>query len=212
MTRHTRVAALLALLVAFAAVVPAGVVAQEDSIWDGFGDDDEDVSITERVSIVNEEIGAYLDKAQYTAASFTTEETEADRAERYGTEFADTYREHNETLETYANSRFSGNASEYDVIAFEFTVGDATANRYLIADANDSTANFSNSRVVNATDRSVDYEIGLNEFAAKNAPAELEYFASEYAAEDRDIDTKLLVRMSKRYGGDITLPEEIEWP
>lgn len=199
------------MLVAVAGVAP-GVAAQESSIWDSFDAEDDDISVLERVSIANAEIMATLDKLQYRAASVTTDESGADRADRYANDFTDTYAEHNETLESYANSRFSGNASEYDVIALEFAAADETTTRYLVADANDSTGNFSNSEIVNTTDRSVDYTVGFEEYAAKNAASELEYFATEYAAEDKDIDRALLTRMGKRYAGDIDLPEEVEWP
>lgn len=212
MIRTSTATVLLSALLVIVAVAPGAVVAQDDSIWDGFSEDEDEVSITDRISIANAEVAALLDRISYSVSSRTTSDDADARATEYADAFANTFAEHNETLETYTNDRFTGDASQYNVIAFEFVVDDAETTRYLVADVNATDDTFHNSSIVGQTDRSVDYTITLEEYAAKNAADELDYFAEEYAAENRGIDKQLLTRMANRYAGDIELPDEVDWP
>ncbi|MFW5956756.1 MAG: hypothetical protein ACOCQY_05070 [Halorhabdus sp.] len=204
-------AVLVSALFVLATVTASPAAAQDSSLWDDFSaDEGTDLSLSERIDITNAEIAASLDKIGFQIEAGREDTTDEERATQNANDFAAEFDDQNSTLEEYANDNFDGNASEYDVIALEFQVGEETETRYIVADANNST--FSNSTVVNSTDRTADWTLTLEEYAAANADEELEYFADEYAAENRSIDKPLLTRMGKRYGTHVDLPEEVDWP
>lgn len=213
--------ALIAFVVVTAAL-PGTVAADDHSLWDEFTND-EDGGVPGGLACVvpfdnttladcNRQtltaLQATIDRASYRASTILDDESEEQTAATEAADdFAATYNDNSDSLESYANKRFTGNESEYNVIQLDFQIGDATATRYLVADAGDS--GFENSSVVNSTDRDVDHTVVLHDFAAREASDELSRFVTEYVDEERDIDDALLHRMASRYGGHVDLPEEV---
>ncbi|AUV84695.1 hypothetical protein C2R22_24515 (plasmid) [Salinigranum rubrum] len=219
MLRHILIAVILVT-----ATVSGGVVAQEDdsSFWDDFTNDEDDgapgglsciVPFDETtLSDCNDQIAtsldAQVDRATYSASTaLDSGDDEESAATDAAAAFAETFNDNSDTLESYANQRFTGNGSEYNVIQLDFQIGDTTQTRYLVADV--SGGEFANSSVVEATDRDVDHTVVLHDFAAREASDELSRFVTEYAEDDEDIDSALEHRMASRYLGHIDAPEEV---
>jgi len=156
-----------------------------------------------------ESVSASVAHAKYKVAHVShSKSSDQKQASKYATSFATDYNKHNASIENYANKRFSGDASKYDTIEIDFDVGDAKATRYMVADANGST--FSNSRIVNSTNRTVDKTIGLHDFAAAKATSEFDRFRSKYVAKHKNINHGLMVRMAQHYGTLIDLPNGVK--
>jgi len=195
------------------ASISGGVAAQtddENSLFEQLtGEDTDDKTLGDRVDAVTAALDGYVERATYAASSAqaTLDGTsDAERAQEYATNATEVYNAHNETIESYTNKRVNVTVAEWDTIAVEFGVGDATATRYLVADEQNGV--FANSQMVNDTSREVDHTLRLDGYAAKNAGEELEYFAEEYAAEDKNVDASLMTRM-QAYAPSVDLPEEV---
>ncbi len=195
------------------ASISGGVVAQteeENSLFEQLtGDDADEKTLGDRVDAVTAAVDGYLERAVYTAGSAQATlngTSDVDRAQEYAADATEVYNAHNETIEQYTNKRVSVTVASWDTVAVEFGVGDATATRYLVSNA--ENGDFANSRMVNDTTREVDHTLRLDGYAAKNADKELSYFVEEYAAEDKDIDASLMTRM-QAYAPNIELPEEV---
>ncbi len=203
------VAALLLL-----AAVSGGVVAQddeEDSLFEQFTGVEtssaEDSGLLDGVGATIDTAGKYIDRTVYGVSSMLSDRTDAERAQDYATNTTEVFNANNETLTNYTDSRVGNvTGSEWDTIAVEFQVGDATATRYLVTDY--ENGNFTNGAMVNDTNRTVDKTLVLEDYAAKSAADELEYFTTEYAAENRDVDLALLSRM-QAHADNIDLPEGV---
>ncbi len=195
------------------ASISGGVTAQtedENSLFEQLtGEDTDDKTLGDRVDAVTAAIDGYLERATYAASSTqaTLDGTsDAERAQGYATNATEVYNTHNETIESYTNKRVNVTVANWDTIAVEFGVGEATATRYLVADA--ENGNFVNSKMVNDTTRDVDHTLELDGYAAKNAGKELSYFAEEYAAVDRNVDGSLMTRL-QAYAPNVDLPKEV---
>ncbi len=213
MTRIIASVALATMLLL--AGMTGAVVAQEDeedSLFEQLTgtDTDDEVTLGARIDATNAALAGYQDRASYTAstmsAKVTGEKTNADFAEQYAQDTKATFNINNATLEDYVNQRVSVNVSEWDVIAIEHRVGDASSTVYLTASKN--SGSFDNATMVNTTDRTVDHTLVLEENAAESADEELAYFVENYAADGKDIDRALITRM-QAYADQITLPEEV---
>lgn len=195
------------------ASISGGVVAKtedENSLFEQLtGEDTGDKTLGDRVDAVTAALDGYLEKAAYQASSAQAVfdgKTDSERAQEYATNATEVYNANNETIENYTNKRVSVNVSEWDTIAVQFGVDDATATRYLVAD--NQNGNFANSKMVNDISREVDQTLRLDGYAAKSAGEELSYFVDEYAAKNRDIDASLMTRM-QAYAPSINLPDKV---
>ena len=211
MQRQLASAAVAALLLL--AAVSGGVVAQEEeenSLFEEFTgvetNSADDSGWLDGVDATIATATNWAERATYGVSSMLSEKTDAERAQTYATNTTEVFNSHNETLATYTDSRVNVTGSEWDTIAVEFGVGDETATRYLVSDY--QNGNFTDAVMVNDTNRTVDKTLVLEDYAAKKASDELEYFATEYAAEDRDVDFALLSRM-QAYAGNIELPDGV---
>lgn len=201
-----------AMVLSQMAVAPAAAQSDE-SVWGSMGETvcnpaDENVSTLDCFRAANSGILSIGARVQYKAAGASPLTDDEPQVQSYADALQETYNTNNQTLETYVNDRFDGNASEHNVITLEFKAGGDTATRHLVADADNST--FSNSSVVNTTDRAVDHTVTFHDFAASDAGDELQRFVDEYASEDKDIDAPLVNRLANRYGGDVDASEELQ--
>lgn len=107
---------------------------------------------------------------------------------------------------------------ERDVLEITFVLGDEEAVRYLVADIDSTTGNYSSAAMLDRAayedrgldDADTDETVKLSGFAADNAAEELDTFVVEYAAEDRDLaGSSDLARMTTSYAGSIDA--SFEW-
>ncbi len=206
----TSVGVVMLLLVAS---ISGGVVAQtedENSLFEQLtGEDTDDTTLGDRVDAVTATLDGYLERATYSASSVQATlngTSDAERAQTYATDATAVYNANNQTIEEYTNKRVTATVSEWDTIAVEFTVGEATATRYLVSE--EQNGEFTHSEMVNDTTREVDRTLRLDEYAAESASEELSYFVEEYAAEDENVDASLVSRM-QAYASNIDLPEGV---
>ncbi len=196
------------------AAASGGVVAQEDdeedSLFEQFTgvetNSNEDSSWLDGLGATVSAASNWGDRAMYGIESMLSDQTDAERAQQYATNTTAVFNSHNETLVNYTNTRVGVTPGDWDTIEVQFTAGDATATRYIVAE--NASGNFTSAAMVNQTNRSVDKTMSIENSAAKSAPDELEYFATEYAAEDRNVDMALLSRM-QAYADNIDLPEGV---
>lgn len=193
---------LLALVVVLATVSGASVVAADsDGTFGEFiGDDDEG---TDWRAVVD----GILSKNKWYVSnllSVSDEDADQEAAESDRGDLQATFNANNQSIENYTNARFSGNASEWDVIAIHHVRDDGEATHYLVATSNNST--FSNAQMVNSTDRAVDKEVTLRGYASDNAHNELDHFISEFVAEDRSINRSYLKELATEYSGYVDEP------
>lgn len=195
---------LVVCLVSATAVAPATAQSDEEGLLDTITGGD--LTLSERISAANDALAGLLARAEYEASAVGDDETDAPStlAEGLTTEF----NSHNATIETYVNARFTGTATNWDVIKVTVEQDNETTTRYLVATATDD-GNFTDSRMVSETDRAADQTVVLRDYAAANAASELDRFVTEYVEEDRDIDAALRRRLAQQYGGDVTLPSEV---
>lgn len=203
----------IAAVLALASVTGPAAAQSDESVWDSMGETvcnpaADGVSTLDCITAANSNILSIAERGQYKVATSSVLGSPDTKADEYATEVADTYNANNESIENYTNSRFDGDASEHNVIELEFEASDETSTRYLVADV-DSEDNFTNSQVVNSTDRTADHTVTFHDFAAADASDELQRFVDEYVTEDRNIDPALVNRLGNRYGGDVDLPEEL---
>jgi hypothetical protein len=198
------VAALLVL-----AAAPAGVAAQADTADDGLFDGIDGPgglvdAVTSSFSAANDAIGATVRSLAYGATG--PDRTPQEQAQA----LADVYNANSDSIETYANTRFNGDASDWNVVKITVRQTDTdepASVRYLVANVT-SDGNFTDSKMVETTSRDVDAELVLEDAAAANADTELEHFVDAYVAEERDLDTALRSRLAP-YSGDIDLPDGV---
>jgi hypothetical protein len=191
-------------LVSATAIAPATAQSDDGGLLDTITGGE--LTLSERINAANDALAGLLSRAQYEASTVSDKDTQASStlAEEITTE----YNSHNATIETYVNARFAGTASDWDVIKVTVEQDNDTATRYLVATATDD-GNFTDSRMVSETSRTVDQTVVLRDYAAANAATELDRFVTEYVEEDRDIDAALRRRLAQQYGGDVTLPSGV---
>lgn len=212
MTRRFTIAvlAVAVLLVSSGAGVATATQTQEEaSLFDqltGVELSSSDATLGERVDAVSTVAEKFVDRAMYRVGKLTASDSSMDRAQQYASNTSAVFETHAAAIEPYVNERVSASVTDWDTIAIEFVVDDATATRYLLAD--ESSGEFTDLRMVNDTTRDVDGTLTIEEFAAEDAASELEYFATEYVAENRDVDMALLSRM-QAYSGAIELPDGV---
>ncbi|WP_153952736.1 hypothetical protein [Halosegnis longus] len=212
MSRLSTVAVLavaVLLVTSGAGVATATQTQEESSLFDqltGVEVSSSDATLGERVDAVSTVAQKFIDRAMYEFGKLTADTSSMDRAQQYASNTSAVFETHAAALEPYVNQRVSAPVSDWDTIAVEFVVEDATATRYLLAD--ESNGEFTNLRMVNDTTRDVDGTLTIEEFAAEDAASELDYFATEYVAENRDVDMALLSRM-QAYSDSIDLPDGV---
>jgi hypothetical protein len=104
------------------------------------------------------------------------------------------------TIETYANNRTT--AGETDVVAIRCAPTDEDIETvYLTTDIRNGS--YTNTTMVETTDRTVDEECTLEEDAAVNAAAELQTFVDEFAAPDEPVAPDFRRRITAQYAGDV---------
>lgn len=212
MKRQLASVAVAALLLLAAA--SGGVVAQEDDEEDSLfkqftgveTSSDDDSGWLDGLGATTSAASNWADRAMYGVNALLSDQTDAERAEEYASNTTEVFNSHNDTLVNYTNARVAATPGDWDTIEVQFGAGDATATRYIVAESADG--NFTSAAMVNETNRTVDKTMAIENSAAKSAPEELEYFATEYAAEDRDIDLSLMSRM-QAYADNIDLPEGV---
>lgn len=200
---------ILALLLVLAAV-PAPAIADEDDGLGVFDDGDDDLTLAERVGAANDALAGVAARVWWDAKSlFSSDADDATAVEQQADDVQELVNEHNESLETYINDRFDGDASDWNVIAVRFEQGEHGETRYLVADVNETDQTFENGSMVESTDRDVDATVVLEDYAAANAADELDSFIENYVEEDRDVDAALRRRLAQQYLGDVELPDEV---
>lgn len=200
---------LLAVCMVTAAVGPAVAQTEDDGgLFDGLTGD-EDMTLSDRLDAANGAIAGWVDRLTYQARTLADDRDESQRADDYATDLAETYNSNNDTLETWVNARFSGNASDWNVVKVTLKQEDATATRYLVADVDNTTGNFTDSKMVNSTTRTTDAELTLEANAASNAADELQTFVHDYAAKDKTPGRTYLSRMAQQYAGNVELPDGV---
>ena len=203
---------LLALLVVCAAIAGStvGVAGQSDDgvLGDFLDDEDDGTNWSERVSALAS--GAAAKASWYAGQALSLSDADADQeaAEADREDLQQEFNANNESIENYMNTRFDGNASKWDVIAVHHIRDDGEATHYIVADGNGSA--FSNARMVDATDRSVDKEVTLSDYASDNAATELETFIGDFVEEDKGVTSTYLQRLAHKYSGYVETPEGFE--
>ncbi|MFW5911658.1 MAG: hypothetical protein ACOCQV_02860 [Halolamina sp.] len=199
-----RVLAVALLLIVAGASAPMAVSAQSDDggVLDGFLDDEDDGTD------LSATVAGVVDKnvwqaSQYLSLSDADEDQQAAEQDRHDLQQA--FAANNESIESYANDRFDGNASEWDVIEIAHVRDEGNATHYLVADAENGS--FENARMVNETDRDVDHTLTLEEYASDAAHAELDTFVTDYVATDRNVTTGYATRLAAEYSGYVERPE-----
>jgi hypothetical protein len=205
MTDRTRPFALALVLVLLAAgVAPTTALAQSDS-------EDEDLSdaiFGAAVSAVEDPLGAaskFSAWGQGVAANVGAWAGDPDRTpSECASDLTTEYNEHNATYEEYVNSRTKAEETR-DVVRIDCQQDEdgetTTETVYLVADVQDG--NYTNSRIVDSTDRTVDERVLLTGVATEDAPDDLETFRTEYAADDETPPPAYRGRMTGKYWGNV---------
>lgn len=194
------------LVIAAIAGAPLAVSADDGGgALDGFLEDDEDDGVDWSATaqgVLNKNL---WQASQYLSISDTEEDEQ--EAERDRADLQEAFNANNESIEAYANDRFGGNETEWDVIAVEHVRGEGDATHYLVADVeNDS---FANARMVNDTERDIDHRVTLRGYASDSAHDELDRFVEEYVANDSDVTTAYTTRLAAEYSGYVDRPEAL---
>lgn len=154
--------------------------------------DDEDDSLLPSVDAIVAGAQGLADRV-----SDVVDRSEPMAADEAGQQAADELNANNATFEDYLNNRTTATTG-YDVIEVTFEIGDTTDTRYIVSDVENET--YTNVQMVNSTDRTVDETITLREEAAENADKEIDFFANNYASEQRGVDDTYIAHLSSRYG------------
>lgn len=189
-------ARILLALVVVLATVPGGVAAQDDGFLSGFGDDEDDGGVLDTALAA---ASGLADRARMAVANVGAEETTAgDDAQAAQEAFND---RSGEFLD-YANERTTA-STEWDVIAVTFEREDSdSATVYLVATVNDSTDNYTSAEVVDDTNRTVDKELTLRDYASKHAADEVDRFHEQFVDPNESVTRAYLSRMASKYAGD----------
>lgn len=210
--RYLAVAMLAALVITSALSVGAGVAAAQDGETDDgglldalFGDDDsESETDSDESGLLSWSSASTLWESYKGTAAGTFERfsqwgTEAD-AQRAADDVQTFVNSHNETIEQYINSRTTA-SEEFDVVAIEFRDDSGSDTRYLVADV--SSGNYTNGRMVDSTERSVDETCELEDQAVANARDELDSVFETYIKSDDDVDAGKLAELNGQYQPDV---------
>lgn len=162
------------------------------------------------ISTVTASLSGLRDRVAYGAKAVVADEDAQPSASEQAREVQSFYNTNNESFEAYVNNRTDA-STDSDVIELRFTLNGETETKYLVADVSDGS--YTNSQIVNSTDRTVDHWVELDGLAAADAPDDLEAFHDDYVAEDEDITQAYLSKMAAKYKGFVSgsfefLPDE----
>lgn len=185
----------LACMAVLAAVTPAVASAQadEDGTIDQLFQADDAGDVLETLRGIRD---GFAGRASDTVAGFTADDSASDLAGEFKTEF----NTHSADFENYANDRATADTS-LDVLKLKFKQDDETASVYLTTDVSDG--NFTNTQVVDTTDRTVDETCTLEGAAARNAADELDTFHDDYVSGNDNVTAEYLSTQASRYSGKV---------
>lgn len=193
-----------AVVIASTAFAAAPVQAQSDedtSVVDALFSDDEDD--TDTWELIKSAASGLVDK--YSPLADRPEE--ADAAE-YGERLQTEFNQNSGVLMNWTNSRTTA-STDMDVVRLKLTDKSGnTAYWFVVADVNSTTGNYTNERMMNATefrdlDRDVDTTYRLSPYASRNAAAELETFVDEYAEPGENVTQSYLAHLAGEYKGEV---------
>jgi len=187
------------LFVTSMAVAPvAADHAEDESFVDGLRDDDAD-GWTEATGAL---LAGYWDRGSYILSTQSPRGDGPPAANESAEEFQTYFNNHSQDLVNYTNDRGVG-SEDYDVFRIRFEQEGQQETVYLVANYNTTAEAYDNASVVDDTDREVDERITLEDYAAANAAEELEYFYTNFVAENETAGTAYEKRLAGRYNGDV---------
>jgi hypothetical protein len=205
MDKQAPALALVLVLATITAGLGAAPVAADDGgVLDGLlGDDDTETSdsddgLLSQVSRAWDAVRGGVVGLQNRVVNFGDEQAASTTAD----ELQAFINEHNATLQQYINTRTTASTS-LDVVKVEINgARESRATRFLVADVADG--NYTSGRMVASTDRTVDETITIDGQATAHAVDELKTVYDDYVSQDRDLDTRLLSRLTSQYRTDLT--------
>lgn len=210
MNRHTiAVAAVLVLTVTGVTFAPAPAAAQSsddgflDGVYEVVEDEDGDgIKADDAVARWVEASTAGLERVSWSISKATgiggsdTEPTAA----RHSAEVQSSFNSYNVSIQQWVNNRTTA-TEEHDVMELRLSIDGTTATRYVVA--NVSGGNYTQLRMVNKTNRTVDDTTVVCGFAAERAPEEQTRFIEDYVQTGEDPSQSYLAKMSGKYGPDV---------
>lgn len=193
-------------MLVLAAGVATPVAAQDSGILDDFQSEEE--SSTAGMALAA--IDGITDRVSYWAGGINPLADDPDPETAVSNDAAElrsVVTNNSSVIEAYANDRFAGNASEWNVIEITHERDEATTTHYLVADVNASTGDFENVSMAASTNRTVDQSLVLEDYLSDQAAAEMSHFIENYAAEDKDITGEYISRLGSKYKGHYELPD-----
>jgi len=106
---------------------------------------------------------------------------------------------------SYANQQVPSyvNKSNYNTFKVVINKDDSTATRYVHAPVVDNS--YDSLNVSSSTNKTVDYTVTLEGFAADNLNDELDWFKTNYVDEGRDVDKSLKGEWGRTFQKDVTI-------
>lgn len=206
MHKKRLVTAVFVGLLVLSAGVATPVAAQEGGILDDFQSEEE--SSTTGMALAA--IDGITDRVSYWAGGINPFGDEPKPETAVSNDAADlrsVVNNNSSAIETYVNDRFSGNASEWNVIEITHERDGAATTHYLVADVNASSGDFENVSMVTSTNRTVDQSLVLEGYASDRAAAEMSYFVENYVKADKNITGEYISRLGSKYKGHYELPD-----
>lgn len=194
-------AAVVIASTAFAAAPVQAQSGEDSSVVDALFSDDEDD--TDTWELISSAVSGFVDK--YSPLADRPEE--ADAAE-YGDRVQSEFNSNSGVLMDWTNSRTTA-STDMDVVRLKFKDESGnTAYRFVVADVNATTGNYTNAQMVNASefdslDREVDTTYRLSPYASRNAADELETFVDEYAEPGENVTQSYLAHLAGEYKGEV---------
>lgn len=206
MPRHASIGLTVLLTIALVAGAAAPVAAthedgdSEDSFFDGLIEPVDGVT-----QIVLENTADVVSQVSKQVAGFQTGDTNATDDLRA---FADTYNEHNGTIEEHASQRIPTDANHTSIRLTCTDTEGREATRYLIGDYNNSTDAYENTRIVDQatfdnTGREVDGYVEGDWYVCHNAASELDRYVTSYAEPGEDLPNRYYADMMRKYASSV---------
>jgi hypothetical protein len=204
MRRHRLLAVALAVGLVLTAVAPASAAtpAGDDRYFDALVDADPVSWVTDAVI----EVVAIRGAVQQTVARY---QTSPGNASQYASNTSATFNEHSTAITAHVSHRLTP-TSEYDVFAVYFHDRHGrNVTRYVVTDV--ANGSYTAARMVtpaafDARNRSVDYQVSLDWFAARHAATELHAYVTGPVAANESLSPARQAELVSTYGDGVRSP------
>jgi hypothetical protein len=208
--RHSRIALVAVLLVVASVATPAAAQTAEDSVFAALDPDgDEGDSLLTDIQEVGDWALAVSDSVT-DRVLFTVERITGDTsgAEAVASDLTTWTNNRSGELINYANQHLDAvNGTEFDVLEVTLEGADGSATRYVTADVNSTTGNYTSLEVVESTNRTVDQTITLSEFATSQLNEDVRSLYDTFVTAGEYPDGETMRELVATYGTGITVSD-----